>query len=79
VSEEVARQKTRRRTARRLAKNSPLLACVPLFPLAEEYEVSLFLPIFTLSFGLAMVWLIYLFGWVVLGGLSLQIALVILG
>jgi len=89
VSEEVARHMTRRRTASRLAKNSPLpaylgrsllvlLACMPLFPLAEEYEVSLFLPILTLSFGLAMVWLINLFGWVVLGGLSLQIALVIL-
>jgi hypothetical protein len=51
---------------------------MPLFPLAEEYEVSLFLPILTLSFGLAMVWLINLFGWVVLGGLGLQIALVIL-
>ena len=89
VSEEVARHMTRRNTASRLAKRSPLpaylgrsllvlLACMPLFPLAEEYEFSLLLPILTLSFGLAMVWLINLFGWVVLGGLGLQIALVIL-
>ena len=89
VAQRVAQHMTRRNTASRLAKNSPLpawlgrsllvlLACVPLFPLAEEYEISLFLPIFTLCFGLAMVWLINLFGWVVLGGLALQIALVIL-
>lgn len=89
VAEQIARHMSRRNTASRLAKNSPLpaylgrsllvlLACAPLFPLAEEYEVSLFLPILTLSFGLAMVWLINLFGWVVLGGLGLQIALVIL-
>jgi len=89
VAEQIARRMTRRQTASRLAKNSPLpaylgrsllvlLACAPLFPLADEYEVSLFLPIFTLCFALAMVWLINLFGWVVLGGLALQIALVIL-
>jgi hypothetical protein len=89
VAEQVAHHMTRRRTASRLAKSSPLpaylgrsllalLACAPLFPLAEEYEISLFLPIFTLCFALAMVWLINLFGWVVLGGLGLQIALVIL-
>ena len=89
VATQVAHHMTRRRTTSRLAKSSPLpaylgrsllalLACAPLFPLAEEYEVSLFLPIFTLCFALAMVWLINLFGWVVLGGLGLQIALVIL-
>ena len=89
VAEQVSRHMTRRRTSSRLAKGSPLpaylgrsllvfLACAPLFPLAEEYHTGLFLPIFTLCFALAMVWLINLFGWVVLGGLGLQIALVIL-
>ncbi len=89
VAEKVSRHMRRRRTASRLAKGSPLpaylgrsllvlLACAPLFPLAEEYHTGLFLPIFTLCFALAMVWLINLFGWVVLGGLALQIVLVIL-
>jgi hypothetical protein len=94
VAEQVSRHMTRRQTTKRfassrLAKGSPLpaylgrsllvfLSCAPLFPLAEEYHTGLFLPIFTLCFALAMVWLINLFGWVVLGGLGLQIALVIL-
>jgi hypothetical protein len=89
VAAQITRQMTRHNTASRLAKNSPLpaylgrsllvlLGCAPLFPLAEEYQVSLLLPILTLCFALAMVWLINLFGWVVLGGLGLQIALVIL-
>ena len=89
VAAQVSQHMTRRRTSSRLAKGSPLpaylgrsllvlLACVPLFPLAEEYDTGLFLPIFTLCFALAMVWLINLFGWVVLGGLGLQIGLTIL-
>jgi hypothetical protein len=89
VAEQVTRNMDRRNTASRLAKGSPLpaylgrsllvlLACAPLFPLAEEYHTGLFLPIFILCFALAMVWLINLFGWVVLGGLSLQVLLVIL-
>ena len=75
-------------SASRLAKNSPLpvylrrsllvlLACAPLIPLAEEYDISLLLPILTLCFAMAMVWLINLFGWVVLGSLGLQIAWVV--
>jgi len=89
VAKQVSQHMTRRRTSSRLAKGSPLpaylgrsllvfLACAPLFPLAEEYDTGLFLPIFTLCFALAMVWLINLFGWVVLGGLGLQIGMVIL-
>ncbi len=89
VAARVSQHMQRRRTASRLTKGSPLpaylgrsllvlLACAPLFPLAEEYDTGLFLPIFTLCFALAMVWLINLFGWVVLGGLGLQIGLVIL-
>lgn len=89
VAERVNLHMGRRRTAGRLAKGSSLpaylgrsllalLACAPLFPLAEEYRTGLFLPIFTLCFALAMVWLINLFGWVVLGGLGVQIAMVIL-
>jgi hypothetical protein len=79
----------RRRTAGRVPGKSPVpaylgrslmavLACLPLFPLANEYDTGLFLPIFILCFALAMIWLINLFGWVVLSGLGLQVLLVIL-
>lgn len=85
----VDRHMQRRKTASRVPAGSPipaylgrtllvLLACVPLFLLAEEYRTGLFLPILVLCFALATVWLINLFGWVVLGGLGLQAALVIL-
>ena len=68
----------RHRTASRVSGRSPLpaylwrtllvaVASAPLFALADEFHVSLFLPIFTLCFALATVWLINLFGWLVLG------------
>jgi hypothetical protein len=79
----------RRHTAGRVSGKSPVpaylgrsllavTACLPLFPLAEVFDTGLFLPIFILCFALAMIWLINLFGWVVLSGLGLQILLVIL-
>jgi hypothetical protein len=46
-----------------------LLAVVPLFWLAEEYDLHLMGPILVLCFSLAMLWLINLFGWVVYAGL----------
>ena len=55
-----------------------LAASFPLFPLAEEFDASLFLPIFTLCFALATVWLINLFGWAVIGGLLVQAGAVVL-
>jgi hypothetical protein len=78
----------RRRTAARLSGKSPLpaylgrtalvlAASFPLFPLAEEFDTGLFLPIFILCFALATVWLINLFGWVVIGGLAVQAVLVV--
>lgn len=78
----------RRGTADRLGQRSPVpaylgrsllvvVACLPLFPLAEEFDTGLFLPIFILCFALATVWLINLFGWVVIGGLIVQAALVV--
>ena len=54
-----------------------ILGCLPLFGLAEEYDTGLFLPILILCFGLATVWLINLFGWVILGGLLVQAGLVV--
>ncbi len=78
----------RKRTAGRVGGKSPLpaylgrtllviLGTLTLFPLAEEYDTGLFMPIFILCFGLATVWMINLFGWVVLGGLLVQAGLVV--
>jgi hypothetical protein len=47
-------------------------ACIPLFPLAESFHTGLFIPILILCFALATVWMINLFGWVVIGGLLAQ-------
>jgi len=79
----------RRKTESRARGRSPLpaylgrtalvlAASFPLFPLAEEFDASLFLPIFTLCFALATVWLINLFGWAVIGGLLVQAGAVVL-
>lgn len=76
------------KTAQRGGGKSPLpaylgrtalvvLGCLPLFGLADEYDTGLFMPIFILCFGLATVWMINLFGWVVLGGLLVQAGLVV--
>lgn len=79
----------RRKTEKRASGKSPvpaylgrsllvLAASFPLFPLADEFDTGLFIPIFILCFALAMVWLINLFGWVVIGGLIVQAGLVAL-
>lgn len=88
VAAAVADRMTHRKTAERLDPKSPLprylgrtllvvLGSLTLFPLAEEYDTGLFMPIFILCFGLATVWMINLFGWVVLGGLVVQAGLVV--
>lgn len=45
-------------------------ACVPLFMLVEEFNLDLFVPLLVMCFALATLWLIPLFGWVVLAGLG---------
>lgn len=88
VAAAIARNMARRHTAARVAKRSPvpayllrtlliIVGTLPLFPLAEEYDTGLFLPIFILCFGLATVWMINLFGWVVMAGLVVQALLVV--
>ena len=68
-------------TADRVAKHSPVgryvawstaavLACLPLFALVEAFDVPLWLPIGILCFALATIWLVGLFGYVVLVGLA---------
>lgn len=83
VAETLRSHMSRRKTEQRARGKSPLpaylgrtalvlAASFPLFPLAEEFDTGLFLPIFILCFALATVWLINLFGWVVIGGLIVQ-------
>jgi hypothetical protein len=68
-------------TAARLKPGSPLplylgltfasiLACLPLFLLVDAFDVDLFGPIFVLCFSLATLWLVGLFGALVIGGLG---------
>ncbi len=84
----IERNMTRRHTAERVSKRSPVpayllrsalvvLGTLPLFPAADAYNTGLFLPIFILCFGLATVWMINLFGWVVMAGLAVQGLLVV--
>jgi hypothetical protein len=47
-----------------------VLATVPLFLLVEAFDVPLWLPIGILCFALATIWLVGIFGYVVLAGLA---------
>lgn len=88
VADAIDAHMQRRRTASRLPGKSPVpaylgrsvlvvLGSLPLFPLVEEFDTGLFMPILILCFGLATVWLVNLFGWVVLGGLLVEAGLVV--
>ena len=44
-----------------------VLACVPLFAAVDAFDLSLMLPLLQLCFGLATIWLVGLFGWVLIG------------
>lgn len=88
VAAAINRNMARRHTAQRVPRRSPVPAyllrsalvvvgTLPLFPLADAYDTGLFLPIFILCFGLATVWMINLFGWVVMAGLAVQALLVL--
>ena len=88
VAAAIERNMTRRHTAERVEKRSPVPAylvrsalvvvgTLPLFPAADAYNTGLFLPIFILCFGLATVWMINLFGWVVIAALAVQWLLVV--
>ena len=72
----------RRKDPASAARKSPLpryllrtagvaIACVPLFAVADEYRLDLFVPILVLCFALATVWMVPILGWVVLCGLAL--------
>jgi|CXWL01.1.fsa_nt_gi hypothetical protein len=77
VAERIAAELQRHGTVERVPTRSPVpryllqtalvvLACVPLFGLVDAFDVSLMLPLLQLCFGLATVWLIGLFGYVLL-------------
>ncbi|MBK8066553.1 MAG: hypothetical protein IPK27_02650 [Rhodanobacteraceae bacterium] len=78
VAQRIADEIQRHGTAGRLPLRSPLprylgwsallvLACVPLFAAVDAFDLSLLLPLLQLCFGLATIWLIGLFGWVLIG------------
>lgn len=46
------------------------LCCLPLFAMAEEFDLSMFTPLLVLCFAVSMVWLVRPLAWVVLGGLG---------
>ena len=86
VSKAVAEQMAAHRTETRASGRSPIpralartglviVAVLPLLAAADEFGTGLLVPIITLCFGLASVWLVNLFGWVVLGSLAVQAAL----
>jgi len=81
VAARVEQAMARHGTAKRVPARSPLpayllrtlgvaLASLPIFGLHEEYHLDVFLPLLMFCFALATVWLIPLFGWVVLGSLG---------
>lgn len=76
-------------TEERVPRKSPLprylgysvaiiLASVPVFWLHEPFDVPLWMPLILLCFALATVWLISLFGYVVLGSILLVIGALLL-
>lgn len=78
----VEQEMARHGTAKRVPGKSPLptylgrtllvaLASFPIFGLHEEFDLDVFLPLLMFCFALATVWLIPLFGWVVMGSLGL--------
>jgi hypothetical protein len=80
VAEQIHVAMERNGTAERVPMRSPVgryvgwsavavIATLPLFMLVEEFDVSLLLPIGILCFALATIWLIGVFGYVVLAGL----------
>lgn len=83
VVQRVQAEKARHGASRRLTGKSPLpaylgrtflvaLASFPIFALHQAYDLGVFLPLLMFCFALAMIWLIPLFGWVVLACLGLM-------
>lgn len=82
VAQRLSEAMVRHGTAQRVPGRSPLpaylgrtalvvLASLPIFAVHTAYGLDIFLPLLMVCFALATVWLIPLFGWVVLGSLAL--------
>jgi hypothetical protein len=54
-----------------------ILSCMPLFRLDYPFNVDLFTPIFILCFSMATIWLIPLFGYVVIGAVLYLVIVII--
>jgi hypothetical protein len=54
-----------------------IVATLPIMMAATEFDTGLLVPILILCFALATVWLVNLFGWVVLAGLLIQAVLLL--
>jgi uncharacterized membrane protein YecN with MAPEG domain len=89
VKSAIAGHMAAHQTAGRVSRSSPVprylgrslivvASSVPLLAAAGEFDTGLLVPIVTLCFALATVWLINVFGWVVLGGLVVQAAQLLL-
>lgn len=89
VAARIAAEIERHGTATRVPLRSPLprylalsavvvVACLPLFALVETFEISLMLPLLQFCFGLATVWLIGLFGYVLIAVDALIVAALLL-
>lgn len=87
VTERVSSAMRGHGTASRVSGRSPLprylgysvlvvLASLPAFLTVEAFDVSLLIPLLMMSFALAMVWLLGVFGWVVIGSAVVQIGAV---
>jgi hypothetical protein len=85
VSARILASMRRHGTANRLKGSSPLpfylvhgvlilAAAAPLVALSEAYDIDLFAALVTLCFAQATLWLIPLFGWVVIAGLGYILA-----
>lgn len=77
VAARIAAEMHKHGSAGRVPTHSPLpryiglsalvvIACVPLFALVEAFDLSLMLPLLQLCFGLATLWFIGLFGYVLI-------------
>ena len=75
---ETVKEKILQRSENRKSHKNPLsilflrtaltaVSCVPLFRLDYPFKVDLFIPIFILCFSMATIWLIPLFGYIVIG------------
>jgi len=54
-----------------------MLACAPVFMLSYPFKIDLLIPLLTLCFALATVWLVPLFGYVVMVGIIVLTAMIL--